>query len=772
MKANRKYLVILIIYTLIAPILVYGVSSLNKVQNIDTFSKIQGVNTSSIRFVNRLNVTEPNVTASFTPLATTAINVAGFGAGWNDVNVTNLHSVPRGAIVQISAGNGRNAAPAIIGVRTDGSTLTRKINLDQAETDGYNFATFRTTVDATTGYVECFDDAVDADYVYYITGYWEGIDFAERWTEFTATADNVWGEHVIDAAQTGRVVSILMVNYDTINANMGIRHTASSIERKLNIDRGGGTHNTSLSLCVKLDGDGEVDLFSQDADKTFFMVEGFFGGNMDYTSQKTQWNVGGASTWEETNISSVLSGSPRVVEYIVSHNDQDTATLVGGRTNGSALDRRVDVHPSSGQWIGITLDVETSANNFVELYNENASKDRMYSIGYFIPSIATQTTQNVTLSALALHTNGTQIYDGNGDPFRILAIDVANDRWKLDGTSTTTSTNPTDNPYSCWWNPDDMAVVAGLGFNTVDLTLIWVSRASNGGGTVNEGFFANSIDAWVEWNTDAGLYSIIGFQRLSGPSGSTATYYAPSWLWSDYGPRNNFVDIAETICDFYDTTVASMDVERQYYIDFIVYCANRYKDNPYVMIAPSNEPMHGMKNEAAATGQQETATEGYRLFHEDMVDQMRATGYTGLILIDRNYVKGGFPGDFADGNYKVRKDNIVWESHSYVSGGTTPAEWKSNIYEGKAFAEDILGQPYYQGEWWIDPVAMKDTYDLATTTQNQWNTLENATYRFDHHLFHSYGRLYGEANYDAIGSADHLDAAEIAIVEGVIDRTP
>ncbi len=368
---------------------------------------------------------------------------------------------------------------------------------------------------------------------------------------------------------------------------------------------------------------------------------------------------------------------------------------------------------------------------------------------------------------LKLHTDGLLIKDGNNDPYRLLAITVGwNELTKKDGLGSSCTSTPLNDETEAWWNPTGVSEMKDLGFNTIALQLLTFSRFSQSNGDVNMGFFTSYLDPWVNWNTAEGMRTVVKIQRFNPTPGSFdrhGWYFVPSWFYADYSARDTYAKVAETVLDFYDEDVSTMDTERGYYYDVLAAIALRYQDNPRVSIALGNEPMLFMSNYFDDDDHRLRCANGFVDIQEAAIDAMVATGYDGLFHVDRNYAFS----TYSDGNFKVDRSNVIWEPHLYVSDGTTPNEWRDKLDSYQNFADNTLGQPLHAGEWGFNPSGMKDTYNLNTTYQTMFNHLE--THNISHSI-HGNSRIYGYSNWSDIGNANHFDEEEVAIISAILQR--
>ena len=200
---------------------------------------------------------------------------------------------------------------------------------------------------------------------------------------------------------------------------------------------------------------------------------------------------------------------------------------------------------------------------------------------------ACQTT--VARHEVRLYTEGTRIMR-NGKEFKVLGMDV--DHHPLLKRSDKSNA---DSPYETLFTPEDMDFFKKNGFNLVPLHNILMDEMTDGKGNINEDFFKNWIDVWVEWATQRKLYISIGMSSFYVPDMTWGVYPMPHWVADDYGGRpegKNWREQMRTIIHgFYGMDERSQS-KREVYYQLWKYIASRYKNNPYVLYAPTNEPLH------------------------------------------------------------------------------------------------------------------------------------------------------------------------------------
>jgi hypothetical protein len=201
--------------------------------------------------------------------------------GWRDMDWYTSYGCPKGRVYDVILANAAASADRAVGVRTDGSTLERRMDYHEAESGGESQWNVFVKTDASTGIVEFYAENT-ADCRGYITG-WFGsdMDYQERWQQI-ATGTNAWEDKDLTAYldQDNRVVDFALTHKDQgASCIMGARQDGSSLERKINEHEGEDaitSYYTGFGITTKTDpATGIVELFCETAND-YFWLAGYF----------------------------------------------------------------------------------------------------------------------------------------------------------------------------------------------------------------------------------------------------------------------------------------------------------------------------------------------------------------------------------------------------------------------------------------------------------------------------------------------------------------
>ena len=312
------------------------------------------------------------------------------GTGWQDYDIYTNKGVPKGAIAEIIIHSVNDAVNRVVGVRTDGSSLNRTINLHEAEAGGGTHVNMLVKVHATTGLIETYCDATTG-VTYYLTGYWTGVDFTEMASTFSPTQATVWHDKNLFSdlsVPKGRVCQI-HVHHNTQDAakTAGVRTDGSSLVRSMSMHEAEGlvTATSGYGTYVKTSvADGIIDIYGTDTTTVFFLLLGYFDSTMDYVEKWTLRNITVASTWTSFDLTAYLDQDGRVTNFVLTHMMIGGEYFLGARTEGSSFVRYILEHESeTNYYTGFGIIVQSSASTgIVELWAGTTSES-FWLAGYF-----------------------------------------------------------------------------------------------------------------------------------------------------------------------------------------------------------------------------------------------------------------------------------------------------------------------------------------------------------------------------------------------------
>jgi hypothetical protein len=232
------------------------------------------------------------------------------GTGWQNYDIYTNLSVPKGAIAAILIRYNSTGTTVNVGVRTDGSSLERRLNIHPyVQSTGGGRHMMYVKVDSSTGYIETYASTT-TNVTFYLLGWWTGVDFTEKFDSAAPSATGAWTDvnlNTISGVPAGQTASILLGNGSTSAAyTMGARINGSSLTRSipLRIAVTSGAY-FSYTMSVKTDASGIVEMWAGSNTTTVVYCTGYFGTDIDYVEAAPATGaISSASTWTDWDLKS------------------------------------------------------------------------------------------------------------------------------------------------------------------------------------------------------------------------------------------------------------------------------------------------------------------------------------------------------------------------------------------------------------------------------------------------------------------------------------
>jgi hypothetical protein len=197
---------------------------------------------------------------------------AGANGSWRDILLA-PHGVGPGQVAEILCYIESPSNERLVGVRTDGSILTRRLDLHEAEPDAYNFASMfvKAGGDANTT-IEVYAEADDVT-TFVLLGYWDTPPgtYIEAATNLgPAGADQTWGD--VDLSAFGvpplAVAQIVIANgEDGGQWLQGLRENDSSLARLLDLHEAESGGLDAATMHVTADNYSVIERYHQDVSR-------------------------------------------------------------------------------------------------------------------------------------------------------------------------------------------------------------------------------------------------------------------------------------------------------------------------------------------------------------------------------------------------------------------------------------------------------------------------------------------------------------------------
>ncbi|HIA92232.1 TPA: hypothetical protein EYO12_03940 [Candidatus Saccharibacteria bacterium] len=312
----------------------------------------------------------------------------GSTSTWQDINLSNApYNVPANSAVEITIMNADASDSSTAGVRQNGSSLSRFTNLHEAEGGGFfgsqgnAVITMHVQTDAT-GVIEYYTDN-PGETTFMLDGYWESGSYVEGWSNFTAGASNTWQDVDLSGfpydVPVNRVIEIVGQNgEDGAENQIGVRRNNSSLSRIVDVQEAENPADsfTTVTFFTQADQNSLIEVFAEDNSNVNFYYAGYWDIPPGYYNElaTTITNPTSDSTWQARDLTAQGIADNAVVEVIAANGDTNTENEFGSRTNGSALNRIIDlVEAESGGSELWRNHVPTDTSGGIQLYHEDVS---------------------------------------------------------------------------------------------------------------------------------------------------------------------------------------------------------------------------------------------------------------------------------------------------------------------------------------------------------------------------------------------------------------
>ena len=332
-----------------------------------------------------MTVTYTELYGSFAAAATGA---------WTDEDLFTDFSIPKGAVAEILIENPTDASTPTVGVRVNGSALSRWVVLHEAE--GLGDVPFGTHVSMyvqtdANGVIEYWSSS--ATVTFRVMGYFQGCTYREKIATFQTAINSEWVpvDLKIYGVPRERVCDIWLNHDDEANnPDIGVRTRGSALVRKEIVHEAEGGGNSGLTYIVRSDASGYVEVYTNDTADSFFTLFGYFSYEVDFVERWQQITLVTAAAWTDTDLTAYLDVDGRIVHFVLSHNLTSYSRKLGIRTNGSALARLPSENEAeSNAYAGFGVSVKSDANGIVEYYINTAVAAGLWMLdGYFKDGIS------------------------------------------------------------------------------------------------------------------------------------------------------------------------------------------------------------------------------------------------------------------------------------------------------------------------------------------------------------------------------------------------
>ncbi|MDH3629517.1 MAG: DNRLRE domain-containing protein [Gammaproteobacteria bacterium] len=261
---------------------------------------------------------------------------------WETVSLVTF-GVPANAVVEVAVINEATSAQRWGGVRAVGSTLDRRLQLQEAEAGGIDVVTMHVQADVSSQIEHYSDNTSQISFI--LLGYWTGAVYVELMDPFTANASNSWVEESLadDGLGPNQVAEIAIVNTNTGAERLaGVRPSGATYQRRFMLHEAESGGVDALSMMVTTDASSIAEVFASSSADVDFYVLGYWD-----TSPGTYTATGGAHgqvsspmSWETIDLSSYGVPVDSVAQFVLANENQGTENSMRVREVGSTINNR------------------------------------------------------------------------------------------------------------------------------------------------------------------------------------------------------------------------------------------------------------------------------------------------------------------------------------------------------------------------------------------------------------------------------------------------
>jgi hypothetical protein len=235
-------------------------------------------------------------------------------------------------------------------------------------------------------------------------------------------------------------------------------------------------------------------------------------------------------------------------------------------------------------------------------------------------------------------------------------------------------------------------------------------------GTFSMSYFQTKLDMYVNNCTTLGLYCIIELGDWSWSSYFGSGSGMPSWFFTGLYPANDSYR-AIAAKDFWDLDNPIQAENRQWFITWWQFIADRYKDNPWVMFSIYNEPLNPGVGSFANSTEELRISGCYSRFMEQVYDAIRATGAKQTVIVNQPFV-------WSQRDIVKVNRPIVWDFHLYVSSTSSLIQWTNDFVQRYNRCVRDFGQAFLMLEFGIYPATEYNVLDYQTILRQEVSTLK------------------------------------------------
>jgi hypothetical protein len=302
--------------------------------------------------------------------------------------------------------------------------------------------------------------------------------------------------------------------------------------------------------------------------------------------------------------------------------------------------------------------------------------------------------------------------------------------------SPSTMNNP--DQKGSYFGYSDLQQMKNWGATAVRIHDVYGYRIMPTKGTYDLAFFQKYLDVYAQACKQLGLYCIIDLGDLQWSSYFGSGYGMPSWFFQGKYPANSgYRSIAAR--DFWDLNNPLQAENRQWFIKWWQFIADRYKSNPWVMFSIYNEPLNPGISACANESEVQRLNVCYSRFMEQVYDAIRSAGANQMVIVNQPWAHS------LKDIVRVNR-TITWDFHMYVTQTFSITQWTNLFLQMRNRYINDFKQPFLMGEMGIypDSASVYDALNYQAVIKSEVSTLKN--YGASGWFFLDWGALAGENN--------------------------
>jgi len=211
--------------------------------------------------------------------------------------------------------------------------------------------------------------------------------YTEKLEAWSATSAATWQTKSLSGAPfsvpANAVVEIAIRNTNTSNSRFGgVRAVGSALERRFDLHEAAGGGVDSVTMHVQTDSGSQIEHYAETTTDVDFVLIGYWACGT-YVERFDLFNS--TSTWTDLDLNSYGVAAGGVAEVVMVNEHPTQFYSAGVRTNGSSLERRVNIHSSIDGFDAVSMIVkaDNSASATIEAYAGHSGQLDFRLVGYW-----------------------------------------------------------------------------------------------------------------------------------------------------------------------------------------------------------------------------------------------------------------------------------------------------------------------------------------------------------------------------------------------------